>query len=721
MKKVIVLLLWASLSVWAGFQPVDFFFYRVAYKNLAGLTRHKDYHVPIWDEPSANYWLGGLGFLNDVPYHGAAASWNNGKEWLGITNIYDQVRGLWMDRNDGKYDCRNAFSRHNRNHPYLQFIRSIYADEEGAVYLQCGGGWRLVSGKLDMNTGSLASWKGDTTSKSFAGITGIMDGTLRKFVAVGMDGTVSLYSQDLTDLQTFAAFEDSIFHPEIVKSDGKLDISGVATIWIFGNGRVDPEKDSSKYVPSLLRIDFNPVTLEHSRHLFPLQIPPAATVDDGVSPISSWDDFIPFWVGGEQLRIVALSEDHLHVFSERGIWIESPWGTKRLPNGNPYYRVIPQMGDLYRAKALMSTNHRKNWQSHQDILVAEDFRFPGHGLRRLGYTPDGFDDHIQLDVRMRESAGSGEMMNKPVLQIENLSSYRQLMDFKVRLWLSREELYPDTILAERYWTEDDMATVETGCSAENPNVCWADILFSEDFVLDPGQVSRIDGIQLGIHPRDWKAWSRSNDPSWQNVRSGLATNENLTVYIKGALPGQWKKVWGKEPSPLSIPLPLGWQPGPPPVDASEEMILGFENMDGWGSEHRSVLVQNGTDKKQGLRCLQVNGGGWNQIESRPFPHQGKIGKVTLAIRQPNPGVNLWWSGQVQVFVESRRLGLYSQWVGQVDLTTLPKGEWTDISLDMPEWLQSRLDVGASDLVLKIAVNTPIGSQPYLLDDLRLEQ
>jgi hypothetical protein len=71
-------------------------------------------------------------------------------------------------------------------------------------------------------------------------------------------------------------------------------------------------------------------------------------------------------------------------------------------------------------------------------------------------------------------------------------------------------------------------------------------------------------------------------------------------------------------------------------------------------------------------------------------------------------------------MESRTFGIYNQWIGQVDLTPLPKGNWTDVSFVVPAWIISNITGAIPYLVFRIVLNTPQLSSGYSVDNLRLQ-
>jgi len=622
----------------------------------------------------------------------------------------NQVRGVWMNKNTGAKGSQWVFCQGAIGQPVLTELNAVFADADGDIYLQASQGLKLVSGVIDQQSGLLVSWKGDTTSRGYVGVTGIDDHGVKKIVTLSSSGWLYLFSTDFQKVDSVQVSNsaDQIFW--LIKSDGKLDANGIATLWI--------ETVKTDIVPStygLTRIDFDPQSMAYQSHFYPLRSLPGANAPLGQNPFKAWNDFTPFWVGPQDLRIVALVDDYIQVFSDQGVWVGGAWGTT-YPDENT---IVPS-GPLYLARSISTANNRTNWQNLQDILVGDDFRQQGHGLQRLTWTPDGFEDYLALKVTLREAAGKSDPMSKPIIKIYNLSGTRQLDNFKLRLWYSRQEIYPSVVKSDPYWFWVDSTTLATGCQLDNPNLCWTDVIFNpNNTFIDPGDSSANDGIQLGIHSADWQGWDRTNDFSWNGMDSTNQTDTNLTIYQSGITPGTWVKVWGNEPASSSVPIPSGWHAGPPPVDASAQSVMSFDDTAAWGVTPGTISL-NTQSHEEGSASIQLIGSGWNQLQSIPFSWGSNFSNVTLAIEQPATLVNPYWTGQVQVYMESRTFGIYNQWIGQVDLTPLPKGNWTDVSFVVPAWIISNITGAIPDLVFRIVLNTPQLSSGYSVDNLRLQ-
>lgn len=147
-------------------------------------------------------------------------------------------------------------------------------------------------------------------------------------------------------------------------------------------------------------------------------------------------------------------------------------------------------------------------------------------------------------------------------------------------------------------------------------------------------------------------------------------------------------------------------------------ILGFEDVTLWSAT--SGAATTGADAVQGSASLALNGQGWLSIQSVPFGPLPQVDEdvsvaVKLPVEQPNP----WWYGQVQLYVEVPSLGAYNVYVGAVELTGLPLGEWVTLEFPLPATLQSLLAGSYDDLTITLALNVPYDATgTYLFDDLR---
>jgi hypothetical protein len=153
-------------------------------------------------------------------------------------------------------------------------------------------------------------------------------------------------------------------------------------------------------------------------------------------------------------------------------------------------------------------------------------------------------------------------------------------------------------------------------------------------------------------------------------------------------------------------------------------VLGFEDVSKWNpaswdnSPYTKVLS---SDKTEGSSSTAFTVNGYKSLTSAPL-NQGDINgtgfirwNMKVSAQQPNP----WWAGQVQIMLNAPSRNLYSAWIGQVDLTNLPKGVWTEQLLPIPANVASALNGATySDFTISLAINANSGSGPLQFDDLR---
>jgi RHS repeat-associated protein len=102
---------------------------------------------------------------------------------------------------------------------------------------------------------------------------------------------------------------------------------------------------------------------------------------------------------------------------------------------------------------------------------------------------------------------------------------------------------------------------------------------------------------------------------------------------------------------------------------------------------------------------------------------GSVGPlVMLDILLPTQQGNPYWFGDVQMFANAPSVGIYNQYLGQVELTGLPLATWQTLPFQLTSDLVTRLSGSYSDLTLTIAINVPANETGhYLLDNLRFVQ
>ena len=157
-----------------------------------------------------------------------------------------------------------------------------------------------------------------------------------------------------------------------------------------------------------------------------------------------------------------------------------------------------------------------------------------------------------------------------------------------------------------------------------------------------------------------------------------------------------------------------------------DRVLGFEatTVTDWS------IIQSGpgtlsvsTTASQGSRSLAVASHGYVPVQSVALSSLGSrvVSVIHYDIMSPtqlkqiSPGKY----GATQLYLNSTSLGLNNVYLGQVELSPLPLGQWNTITFTPTSSVLTKLRGTYTDLRVTIVVNAPYNAtQPYLLDNLR---
>lgn len=153
-------------------------------------------------------------------------------------------------------------------------------------------------------------------------------------------------------------------------------------------------------------------------------------------------------------------------------------------------------------------------------------------------------------------------------------------------------------------------------------------------------------------------------------------------------------------------------------------ILGFEEPGAWTSPQAQLATHTGR-VTEGIASLEVRTpSSFNAIVSPSFSTAGltPVGnKIKLDLfvsqQQPNPS----WVGNLEVLISIPSAGIHNQWVGNVVLNGLPRGELSTVSFpQLPAATLTALNAAPSDVKLQFNFNVTPNSGPYYMDNVRFE-
>jgi arabinan endo-1,5-alpha-L-arabinosidase len=146
-------------------------------------------------------------------------------------------------------------------------------------------------------------------------------------------------------------------------------------------------------------------------------------------------------------------------------------------------------------------------------------------------------------------------------------------------------------------------------------------------------------------------------------------------------------------------------------------VLSFDDPSAWNGPG---TLETSTTHSEGRFSLAVRPRNYSVYESEPFEFSGKAREILVDVQLPVAQAPASWTGQVQLYLESRSAALYSSYIGQVDLTGLPRGSFTTLKYAVPAAVAERLKAGVNDLKVRLVLNVPSSSSGvYLLDNLRI--
>ncbi|WP_437302849.1 hypothetical protein [Sorangium sp. So ce388] len=150
-------------------------------------------------------------------------------------------------------------------------------------------------------------------------------------------------------------------------------------------------------------------------------------------------------------------------------------------------------------------------------------------------------------------------------------------------------------------------------------------------------------------------------------------------------------------------------------------VLGFELSGLWTSTQAPLSLVTGW-VTEGIRALRIGTpNAWNQVKSAPFSTAGltPVGnKLELDFftspRQPNPS----WLGTLTVLLSIPSAGIYNQFVGTTNLSTLSQNAFSTVTYTLAAPNVTALNASPSDVSLTIELNVNAGSGPYFVDNVR---
>jgi hypothetical protein len=150
-------------------------------------------------------------------------------------------------------------------------------------------------------------------------------------------------------------------------------------------------------------------------------------------------------------------------------------------------------------------------------------------------------------------------------------------------------------------------------------------------------------------------------------------------------------------------------------------ILGFESTTLWTATGATLTASD--THLEGAQAVEASGLGYAEITSNPLTTVDSVGSVVgFDLSVPNPVGDVFWWGSAAISLDCPSRGLYNRWLGQQEIDGSALGRFRRVEVALPDDVKTALTTGTyADLRVKVILNVPQGSGPYVLDHFTFTQ
>lgn len=150
------------------------------------------------------------------------------------------------------------------------------------------------------------------------------------------------------------------------------------------------------------------------------------------------------------------------------------------------------------------------------------------------------------------------------------------------------------------------------------------------------------------------------------------------------------------------------------LSSTQARVLGFESSADWKASSGSISAS--TTKTQGSSALGIVPNGWTEVTSIALSSLASVrDKVTYDLRVPQTPT---W-GETRVIIQIPSKGITWADLGQKSLTGFTAGTFKSVEFAIPAAVKTALSGTYTDLTIKVVVNAPTQTSPYVVDNLVL--
>ncbi|MBC7771761.1 MAG: hypothetical protein H7210_04635, partial [Pyrinomonadaceae bacterium] len=176
--------------------------------------------------------------------------------------------------------------------------------------------------------------------------------------------------------------------------------------------------------------------------------------------------------------------------------------------------------------------------------------------------------------------------------------------------------------------------------------------------------------------------------------------------------------------PLSISIDVRGQPSTPAGRACADLspqrrLFGFEDPLDWTSGAARVSLVT-SPVTQGCGALGIEGQHYMPIAGGRFSTVGlTVGQaITTDLFIPSNQPNPYWLGALQMYLTCPSGNVFNQFIGQVELTGRPQGQFSALRFPVGDATRSTLASPLEDCAFSFALNVNPTGRMWVLDNLR---
>jgi hypothetical protein len=154
--------------------------------------------------------------------------------------------------------------------------------------------------------------------------------------------------------------------------------------------------------------------------------------------------------------------------------------------------------------------------------------------------------------------------------------------------------------------------------------------------------------------------------------------------------------------------------------------MSFEALADWQIQGGGAATLS-AQRVTGDHAFSISAQGWTPVVSIPLGSallrgaatSTNLAAVSFALSIPTNQPNPFWIGAAQMYISAPSANIYNAYMGQVELTPLPEGQFVRLGFTIPDYALHALTENHPDVSFTIVLNVNAGTSGWLVDDLSI--